>query len=83
MPEIVITEFMEDAAVAELAADFDVLYDADLVDRRDVLNKVAASCRGLIVRNRTQVKGALLAACEKLEAVGRLGVGLDNFDLEA
>jgi (S)-sulfolactate dehydrogenase len=83
MPDIVIAEFMDDAAVADLAADFDVLYDADLVDRRDALGKVVVNCRALIVRNRTQVRGALLAACEKLEVIGRLGVGLDNIDLAA
>ncbi|MEL7487798.1 MAG: hydroxyacid dehydrogenase, partial [Pseudomonadota bacterium] len=42
-----------------------------------------ADARALIVRNRTQVRGALLEAAAKLEVVGRLGVGLDNIDLEA
>jgi (S)-sulfolactate dehydrogenase len=37
----------------------------------------------LIVRNRTQVRPALLAAAPHLEMVGRLGVGLDNIDLDA
>jgi (S)-sulfolactate dehydrogenase len=83
MPDIVIAEFMDDAAVADLAADFDVLYDADLVDRPDALGKMARNCRGLIVRDRTQVRGALLDASAKLEVVGRLGVGLDNIDVEA
>ena len=82
MPEIVITEFMDDAAVAELAADFDVLYDAGLADRLETLGALAADARGLIVRNRTQVRGALLEACRRLEVVGRLGVGLDNIDVE-
>ena len=36
----------------------------------------------MIVRNRTQVRGPLLDAGGKLEVVGRLGVGLDNIDLE-
>ncbi len=36
-----------------------------------------------IVRNRTQVRGAALAAAVRLRVVGRLGVGLDNIDLEA
>jgi (S)-sulfolactate dehydrogenase len=31
----------------------------------------------------TQVRGALLAACTHLKVVGRLGVGLDNIDMEA
>ncbi|HEX5080119.1 MAG TPA: NAD(P)-dependent oxidoreductase, partial [Geminicoccaceae bacterium] len=83
MAEIVVTEFMDEAAVAGLAAEFDVLYDAGLADRPESLGDVVADCRGLIVRNRTQVRGALLQACAKLEVVGRLGVGLDNIDVEA
>jgi len=35
------------------------------------------------VRNRTQVRGDLLAAGTGLKAIGRLGVGLDNIDTEA
>jgi (S)-sulfolactate dehydrogenase len=80
--DIVIAEFMDEAAVADLAADIDVRYDATLVDRPDELMALAPTCRGLIVRNRTQVRGALLDACKKLEVVGRLGVGLDNVDVE-
>jgi (S)-sulfolactate dehydrogenase len=83
MPEIVITEFMDDAAVADLAAEFDVLSDAGLADHPDALASLVADARGLIVRNRTQVRGALLEACRRLEVVGRLGVGLDNIDVEA
>jgi (S)-sulfolactate dehydrogenase len=37
----------------------------------------------LVVRNRTQVRGPVLDAAPRLEVVGRLGVGLDNIDLEA
>jgi (S)-sulfolactate dehydrogenase len=83
MPEIVVTEFMDDAAVAGLAADHDLTYDPDLVDRPDELQRLARDCRALIVRNRTQVQGALLQACPRLVVVGRLGVGLDNIDLAA
>jgi (S)-sulfolactate dehydrogenase len=83
VPDIVVTEFMDEAAVRDLAAEFDVVYDAGLVDRPDELRGLAASCRALIVRNRTQVRGELLAAATRLLAVGRLGVGLDNIDVEA
>jgi (S)-sulfolactate dehydrogenase len=83
LPDIVITEFMDEAAVRDLAAEFDVLYDANLVDRADELRSLAADCRALIVRNRTQVRGELLSAATRLQAVGRLGVGLDNIDVEA
>jgi (S)-sulfolactate dehydrogenase len=83
MPDIVISEFMDEAAVKDGLSGFDVLYDADLVDKPQDLKSVLASARALIVRNRTKVDAELLAGAEKLIAVGRLGVGLDNIDLEA
>ena len=83
MAEIVITEFMDDDVVADLAKDRDVLFDKGLVDRPDDLVREASLCRGLIVRNRTQVTAELLDQCPDLKAVGRLGVGLENIDMAA
>ncbi len=83
MPEIVIAEFMDQGAVDELAARFDTLYDPGLVDDPQALTAALAGARALIVRNRTQVRGALLEAGARLVCVGRLGVGLDNIDLAA
>jgi (S)-sulfolactate dehydrogenase len=80
---IVISEFMDDAAVAGLSRRFDVVYDRDLVDRDADLRSRVADADALIVRNRTQVNAALLAAAPKLRVVGRLGVGLDNIDTDA
>ena len=82
MADIVIAEFMDEAAVEDLRRDYDVVYDPGLVDRADDLLAAVAGCRALVVRNRTQVRGALLDAARRLEAVGRLGVGLDNIDTE-
>jgi (S)-sulfolactate dehydrogenase len=81
--DIVISEFMDPVAVEKLKTEFDVLYDPDLVDHPAELADVAAVCRGLIVRNRTQVRGTLLDGCRNLRVVGRLGVGLDNIDIAA
>ena len=83
MPDVVICEFMDEQAIREGLAGFDVLYDPALVDRSEDLKKAVAQARALIVRNRTQVRGALLESAAKLRAVGRLGVGLDNIDLAA
>ena len=83
MPDIVIPEFMDEAAVREGLQGFDVLYAPDLVDRPDDLAAALREARGLIVRNRTQVRGPLLDAAQSLKAVGRLGVGLDNIDMAA
>lgn len=83
MPDILITEFMDDDAVAGLAADFDVHYDPRLVDDPDAIGELIRDARGLIVRNRTQVRGPLLEGAVSLRVVGRLGVGLDNIDTGA
>jgi (S)-sulfolactate dehydrogenase len=80
---IVITEFMDPPAVERLAARHDVLYDPKLVDDPPRLRAEAANADVLIVRNRTQVRGELLAAAAKCRIVGRLGVGLDNIDVAA
>ncbi len=83
MPDIVISEFMDEEAIREGLKDFDVVYDPKLVDKPDDLMRALAEARAVIVRNRTQVRGALLDAAPNLKAVGRLGVGLDNIDMEA
>lgn len=80
---ILITEFMDAAAVAQLKQQFEVEYDADLVDRRPELLTKLAEVDALIVRNRTRVDTQLLAAASRLRVVGRLGVGLDNIDVSA
>ena len=81
MAKIVITEFMDLPAVAQLEAAHAVLYDPQLVDDTPRLLAEAATADAIIVRNRTQVRGALLAALVRCRVVGRLGVGLDNIDL--
>ncbi len=83
MPEIVISEFMDEAAIGASFAGRDVLYDPKLVDEPPRLAAAVAEARALIVRNRTQVRGALLESARRLEVVGRLGVGLDNIDVAA
>lgn len=80
---ILITEFMDEVAIREGLADFSVRYDPTLVDSPAALLEAVGEARALIVRNRTQVRGDLLAAAARLEVVGRLGVGLDNIDVAA
>jgi (S)-sulfolactate dehydrogenase len=83
MPDIVITEFVDEAAVADLSTDYSVVYDPGLADRRAEIAELLADAIALIVRNRTRVDAALLDAGPNLKVVGRLGVGLDNIDLDA
>ncbi|MFQ6024614.1 MAG: hydroxyacid dehydrogenase [Acidiferrobacterales bacterium] len=83
MSDIVISEFMDKRAVAELADRYDVLYEPEPVERPEELLAAVRAARALIVRNRTQVRGELLDAGASLRVIGRLGVGLDNIDMRA
>lgn len=78
---ILICEFMDERAVDRLRAVHEVHYDPALVDDAPRLQREAATADALVVRNRTQVRGALLDALMRCRVVGRLGVGLDNIDV--
>lgn len=81
MTDIVITEFLEPAAIDVLAADFKVHVDTGLWNNRAELEKLVGAIPALIVRNRTPVDAALIDMAPKLKVVARLGVGLDNIDV--
>jgi len=78
---VVISEFMDEAAVDWLAERFEVIYQPDLHERPAELAQRLAGAQALIVRNRTQVDASLLPLSCSIRAVGRLGVGLENIDL--
>ena len=81
MAEIVISEFMTPEALALLEQHHSVHYEPDLWQRADALAAALGDSRALIVRNKTEVRGPILDAAARLEAIGRLGVGLDNIDV--
>jgi len=81
--EVVISEFMDSDGVARLGRHFRVHYAPTLVDKPDVLGALLPDAKALVVRNRTRVTAGLLDKGPNLRCVGRLGVGLDNIDMEA
>ena len=83
MPRIVITEFMDETALAGFPTEWDVAYEPSLVDDRKAMLNAIAEADAVIVRNKTQADAELLDAAPRLRAVGRLGVGLDNIDVPA
>lgn len=83
MADIVISEFMDSIIADEVLGKFDVNYDPSLVDDRQALLATLANARAIIVRNRTRVDAELLDHGPDIRVVGRLGVGLDNIDLDA
>ena len=83
MADIVICEFLDAAALQQIPGDMTRLYDPTLLERPDELRGELATARALVVRSYVEVTGDLLDAGPHLEVVGRIGVGLNNVDLEA
>lgn len=83
MADIVITESIDEDALKGVLAGFHVHYDPKLFQRHDDLCKAVADIPALIVRNNTQVNAEVIKSAKKLKVIGRLGVGLDNIDMEA
>ena len=80
---ILITEFMDEDAVDLLKRKYDVYYDSSLAEDSNSLVKQINKIKALIVRNKTLVTRELIENAPNLTCVGRLGVGLDNIDLNA
>jgi len=80
---ILITEFMDEAAVKRLGDAYPTTYAPDLSDRQSDIPALMHDVQALVVRNRTKVTRDLLSHAPNIRLVGRLGVGLDNIDLEA
>lgn len=83
MTQVVVSEFLGEEFLDLLRAEFAVEYDPDLYADRRRLLALLSDAGAIVIRNRTQVDAELVAAAPALRVVGRLGVGLDNIDLEA
>ncbi|MBH05919.1 MAG: hypothetical protein CMJ20_06325 [Phycisphaeraceae bacterium] len=83
MSDILVTENIVGDGMTALRKAFDVVFEPDLHEVPQELLKVISQFKALVVRNQTQVDGALVAAADHLRVIGRAGVGLDNLDLAA
>jgi D-3-phosphoglycerate dehydrogenase len=81
MPDILITENLRGTSVDDLSSRFDVTSLPKLWKEPAELLKWTGNFRAIIVRNRTQIKAALLNAGKKL-VLGRAG-DLGNVDVTA
>lgn len=81
--KVLISELIWPEGLQEFEASGEVDYDPGLWNRPAELREKAATADAVVVRNQTRVDAALFEAGASLRAVGRLGVGLDNIDLEA
>ena len=81
MARIVVSEYVDDLAIARLRSRHEVTYDPDLLENPRRLLELLSTCDALVVRNRTQVRGELLSALERCKALGVLENRLSNVDL--
>lgn len=80
--KIIVTELIWDDGLEVLKTMGEVTYDPGLW-KSDKLIAAIRDADAVIVRNQTKVSKEFLAAGPGIKVVGRLGVGLDNIDLEA
>ncbi|MCM3740941.1 hydroxyacid dehydrogenase [Oceanobacillus luteolus] len=81
--KILVTELMWDDGIEALRnKGYSVDYDMELSRKREELLGLLPAYDAVIVRNETKVDTEFLNAAEKVQVIGRLGVGLDNIDLK-
>lgn len=80
--KIVVTELIWSEGLEILEALGEVIYDPGLWKSEKLLSAIQ-DADAVVVRNQTMVTAEFLAAGPKIKVIGRLGVGLDNIDLEA
>jgi D-3-phosphoglycerate dehydrogenase len=79
--KILLTDGLEEKGKAILGKSAEVVDNPSIT--ADELLQVVGEYDALIVRGRTKVTAAVLAAGKNLKVVGRAGVGVDNIDLNA
>ncbi|WP_077325173.1 hydroxyacid dehydrogenase [Virgibacillus siamensis] len=82
--KVLVTELMWKDGMEELERNgYTVDYDKELARKREELLELVPNYDALIVRNETKVDPELLDAAKNTKVIGRLGVGVDNIDLQA
>lgn len=79
--KILVSDAVSAAGVEILQKEFDV--DVKLKLPVEELIRIIPEYDALVVRSETKVTKAVIEAADKLKAIGRAGVGVDNIDVEA
>ena len=81
MARVLVADPIAKEGVRRLEADHHVDVRTGL--KPEALNEIIGAYDALVVRSETQVTAELIAAGERLQVIGRAGVGVDNIDLDA
>jgi D-3-phosphoglycerate dehydrogenase len=80
--DILITEEVDSSVIQWLIGKYRVVCEPMLWKDTTRLKSAIAEARTIMVRNQTQITKEMLATAPKLIGIGRVGVGLDNIDVE-
>lgn len=83
MYRILVSDKLGDSGLKRLDAAADVAYDMKTGLSPDELKAILPEYDALIVRSGTKVTADLLSAADKLQVIGRAGMGVDNIDVPA
>lgn len=81
--DILVTEDLESPALDKLLAKYKVVRNPGLWNEPAHLLEQIAQARAVMIRNQTKMTAQVMAAAPQLQAIGRVGVGLDNIDTAA
>jgi D-3-phosphoglycerate dehydrogenase len=81
--DILIPEEIAGPGLDELAKKYRITSEPGLWKVPAQFLASARHARALIIRNQTQVTAEIIKAAKNLVAIGRVGVGLDNIDMDA
>ncbi len=81
--DILISEEIDSPAIRELGEKYQLLRAPELWKNPEKLKEAVRGVRAVMVRNQTQMKAETFADASNLVAIGRVGVGLDNINVEA
>ncbi|MFB3117711.1 MAG: hydroxyacid dehydrogenase, partial [Myxococcota bacterium] len=83
MAKVLVTDTLapQGLEILEHAPGFTVVVEPGL--KGDELLVAVADAEGLVIRSGTQVSAEVIAAAEKLQVIGRAGIGVDNVDVPA
>ena len=81
--KVLVADPLHEAGISLLGQQPDVVVEVRLGMSPSELIEAVADADALIVRSEAKVTGDVLRAGERLQVVGRAGVGVDNIDLDA
>ena len=80
--DILVSEEIVAPAIRKLGEKYQLLHAPELWSHPAKLRAAIRNVRAIMVRNQTKLTSEILSEADKLVAVGRVGVGLDNIDVD-